>query len=138
MRRKFTNVYNQLLESKGPIAVFEAMHNHKVDSKTVRVFGWENEGKSSYDHELVTSVSKYLFEDLKITEAFISKDLDNRPGIIKESTKYITVHDTAGAREGSGAVAHMKYVTNGGGGTSWHYSLGNDGIFHHLPNDEVA
>ena len=138
MRRKFSKVYDELLESRGPIAVFEEMHNKKVDLMSVHVFGWENEGKSSYDHDLVTSVSKYLFEDLEITEAFISKDLDNRPGIIKESTKYITVHDTAGAREGSGAVAHMKYVTNGGGGTSWHYSLGNDGIFHHIPNNEVA
>lgn len=138
MRRKFSNTYHTILKNDGPLAVLKAMHNPKIESKQVRVFGWEDEGRSSYDHNLINSVSKYLFEDLEITEALIPSNLPNRPGIIKESTKYITIHDTAGAREGSGAVAHMKYVTNGGGGTSWHYSLGNDGIFHHLPNNEVA
>lgn len=138
MRRKFTNKYHDLLINKGPIAVFEAMHNDEIYNKTIRVFGWEDNGNSSYDHYLVNSVSKYLFEDLDITEAPIPQGLDNRPGIIKESTKYICVHDTASARKGSGATMHMKYVCNGGGGTSWHYSSGADGIYHHLPNNEVA
>lgn len=138
MRRKFSNKYSDLLATKGPVAVLEEMHNKQIDKKTIRVFGWEDNGQSSYDHELISSVSKYLFEELEIIEAPISKELDNRPGIIKESTKYICVHDTAGARKGSGAVAHMKYVCGGGGGTSWHYSSGADGIFHHLPNNEVA
>lgn len=138
MRRKFTNKYLEVFKKEGPLGVFRAFHNEKVEEKIIRVFGWEDQGRSSYDHNLIPSVSKYLFEDLEIIEAYIDSSLENRPGIIKESTKYITVHDTAGAREGSGAVAHMKYVTKGGGGTSWHYSLGNDGIFKHLPHNEVA
>lgn len=138
MRRKFTNKYQTILENSGPIAVFKEFHNQEIKEKIIRVFGWEDEGRSSYDHTLILSVSKYLFENLEITEAYINPKLENRPGIIKESTKYITIHDTAGAKEGSGAVAHMKYVTNGGGGTSWHYSIGNDGIFKHLPHEEVA
>lgn len=138
MRRKFSNKYQTILENNGPIAVFREFHNHEIKEKIIRVFGWEDEGRSSYDYTLIPSVSKYLFEDLEIIEAYIDPKLENRPGIIKESTKYITIHDTAGARTGSGAVAHMKYVTNGGGGTSWHYSIGNDGIFKHLPHEEVA
>ena len=138
MRRKFSNKYQDLLVKEGPIAVFEAMHNEDIYSKAIRVFGWEDSGNSSYDHTLVNSVSKYLFEELDVTEAPIPQGLDNRPGIIKESTKYICVHDTASARKGSGAYMHMKYVCSGGGGTSWHYSSGSDGIYHHLPNNEVA
>lgn len=138
MRRTFTNKYNDLLINSGPLAVFEAMHNPIITNKVIRVFGWEDGGNSSYDHKLLGSVSKYLFEDLNIIEAPIPKNLDNRPRIIKESTKYICVHDTASARKGAGASAHKNYVCNGGGGTSWHYSSGDDGIYHHLPNNEVA
>lgn len=138
MRRKFTNKYQDLLLSEGPISVFTNMHNNLIKHQLIRVYGWEDQGASSYDHNLYNSISKYLFEDLEITEALIPNTLENRPGIIKESTKYICIHDTAGARMGSGAVAHRKYVCGGGGGTSWHYSSGADGIFHHLPNNEVA
>lgn len=138
VRRKFSNVYETILNQDGPMAVLEKMNNDTIFSKDIRVFGWENNGGSSYDHLLIKSVNLYLFEELNITEAMISEQLDNRPNIIKNSTQYITIHDTASAREGSGAVAHMKYVTGGGGGTSWHYSIGNDGIFHHIPNNEVA
>ncbi len=138
MRRKFTNKYKDILNANGPMAVLKAMHNEEISYKNIRVFGWENKGASSYDHDLYTSVNLYLFEDLNIEEAIIPEGLGNRPKTIKESTKYITVHDTAGAREGAGAVAHKVYVCNGGNQTSWHYSLGNDGIFHHLPNDEVG
>jgi N-acetylmuramoyl-L-alanine amidase CwlA len=138
MRRKFSNKYQDLLTTKGPIAVFEAMHNPEIFNKTIRVYGWEDNGTSSYDHNLIASVNKYLFEELEVIEAMIPEGLENRPGIIKESTKYICIHDTAGARKGAGATAHKNYVCNGGGGTSWHYSSGDDGIYHHLPNNEVA
>lgn len=138
MRRKFTNKYEDILKNNGPLAVLESMQQNIVNQNKIRVYGWENNGASSYDFNLINSVSLFLFEELKITEAFIPEDFENRPKIIKESTKYITVHDTASAREGGGATAHMKYVTNGGGGTSWHYSLGNDGTYLHLPHNEVA
>jgi len=138
MRRKFTNKYQEIFEKEGPLAVFKEFNNEKLFEKQIRVYGWEDSGNSSYDYNLIPSVSKYLFEKLEIKEAYIDPKLENRPGIIKESTKYITIHDTAAAKPGSGAVSHMKYVTNGGNGTSWHYTIGNDGTFKHLPHEEVA
>ena len=119
-----------------PIEIFDLLHEENPIVKNITVFGWETNGTYTYD--LYTSVSKYLAEPLTITESLISPSLDNRPGIIKESTEYITVHDTASAAASAGAVAHNSYVTNGGGGTSWHYTVGTDGLFHHLPNNEVA
>ena len=35
-------------------------------------------------------------------------------------------------------LAHAKYVSNGGGGTSWHYTASSDGIYHHIPDTENA
>ncbi|MGD9605560.1 MAG: Ig-like domain-containing protein [Bacilli bacterium] len=119
-----------------PIEIFDMIHVENPIVKSITVFGWEL--NSTYTYEMYASVSKYLPEQLNVTESLISLTLENRPGIIKESTEYITVHDTASAAPSAGAVAHNAYVTNGGGGTSWHYTVGNDGIFHHIPNNEVA
>lgn len=121
-----------------PMSILESLHNDNIIAKKIYVYGWENNGESSYYYDLYGSVNKYLAEPLIITEALIPANLDNRPSIIKPSTKYITIHDTAAAKKNSGATAHKNYVVNGGGGTSWHYSIGNDGIYHHLPNNEVA
>lgn len=121
-----------------PMELLENLNNEQPIVKTIYVYGWENNGGSSYYHNLYSSVSKYLFEPLDIIEAMIPQELDNRPNIIKENTKYITVHDTATAGPKGGAEFHKRYVVGGGGGTSWHYTVGNDGIFHHIPNNEVA
>src|SRR5690606_40874876 len=95
MRRKFTNKYLEVFKKEGPLGVFRAFHNEKVEEKIIRVFGWEDQGRSSYDHNLIPSVSKYLFEDLEIIEAYIDSSLENRPGIIKESTKYRSEEHTS-------------------------------------------
>ena len=63
---------------------------------------------------------------------------DNRPGTIKESTQYVVVHDTASSAPTANEYAHARYVTNGGGGTSWHYSVGDNASIHQIPDNEVA
>lgn len=63
---------------------------------------------------------------------------ENRPGIIKTSTEYITVHDTANNSSGASAKMHANYVQGGGSGTSWHYSVDQESIYHQVPDNEVA
>jgi len=123
-----------------PVEIFDLFNVEDPLVKTVRVFGYENAGASSYDYAMRTSVNLYLSEPLTIIEAPIPfrDPVENRPGFIKTQTDYITIHDTAAAAAGGNASAHSTYVTNGGGGTSWHYTCGTDGIYHHLPNNEVA
>ena len=61
----------------------------------------------------------------------------NRTGRKLESVEFIVCHDTA--NNNAGAYGHAGYVTgSAAGSTSWHYSCGADGIYHHIPNDEVA
>lgn len=62
----------------------------------------------------------------------------NRPGTKQTSTEFVVVHDTANNNKDAGGAAHARYVENGGGGTSFQYTVGNDGIYHLIPNDEVA
>ncbi len=61
----------------------------------------------------------------------------NRTGRKLQSVEFIVCHDTA--NNNAGALGHANYVTgSAAGSTSWHYSCGADGIYHHIPNDEVA
>ena len=91
----------------------------------------------NYNVYLYSAVSTYLFEDLKIIEQITDASMSNRPGDIYEK-KYITVHDTANGGVGANAQRHAGYVNGGGEGTSWHYSVGNDGIYHQIPDNEKA
>lgn len=86
---------------------------------------------------IFSGVSKYLFEELKIFDGMVEKEMHNRPGQIYPK-KYITVHDTANYNKTAGAVAHTNYIKKGGNSTSWHYTVGNDGIYHHIPDNENA
>lgn len=66
-----------------------------------------------------------------------------RTGIMKTSTEYIVVHDTGNPNKGANAEMHNRYITNLNNNPdstyiSWHFTVGNDGIYQHLPLDEVA
>lgn len=110
----------------------------KVIVQDVEVFGYQ----FNYNVKVLGSVSKYWFGKHEVIEYIAplnsESNNDNRPGTKKTSTEYVVVHDTASATETANSLAHAKYVSNGGGGTSWHYSSGSDGIYHQIPDDEVA
>lgn len=92
-----------------------------------------------YHHRLLSSVTNYLFEDFVVNNDVypIPSTNSNRPGVVYPKY-YITVHDTASSASSATAKAHAQYVLDGGGGTSWHYSVGNDGIYHQIPDNENA
>ena len=66
-----------------------------------------------------------------------------RTGIKKTSTEYVVVHDTGNPSKGATAKMHDTYITNLNNSSSsdyisWHFTVGNDGIYRHLPLDEVG
>lgn len=81
----------------------------------------------------------YLYNNIPVNRIeHITESSQNRPRIIKTSTELIVVHDTANTNKDATAHVHANYVENGGGGTSYHYVVGNDGIYHLIPDNEVA
>ena len=106
---------------------------NEIVTKRITVIAYQG----NYTTYMYSGVSLYLFEDLKIIEQITDKSMSNRPGDIYEK-HYITVHDTASGAEGANAKSHANYVNDGGEGTSWHYSVGNDGIYHQIPDNERA
>ena len=119
-------------------SIIKEANEKEVIVKDLEVFGYQY----NYGARVIGSVNKYWFGKHEVKEFICplnseSKN-ENRPGTIKESTEYVVVHDTASAAPTANSLAHAKYVTNGGGGTSWHYSAGCDAIYHQVPDSEVA
>ena len=66
-----------------------------------------------------------------------------RTGILKTSTEYIVIHDTANTAATANAEMHRRYITNLNNSESsdyisWHYSVDEDHAIQHLPLDEVG
>lgn len=121
------NSHSTLLDYLKSIAI------NDIVAKKITVIAYQG----NYTTYMYSGVSLYLFEELKIIEQITSASQSNRPGDIYEK-HYITVHDTASGAEGANAKMHANYVNGGGEGTSWHYSVGNDGIYHQIPDNERA
>lgn len=109
-----------------------------VKKQNIKVFGYQY----NYETSFIKSLSTYWFAKHNVEEWIAPLNSEssnnNRPGTIKESTEYIVVHDTASAAPTADEFAHAKYVSNGGGGTSWHYSVGEKMSCHQIPDNEVA
>lgn len=76
--------------------------------------------------------------DEKKINAIVPVNEQNRPGIIKQSTEFVLVHDTANTNSEANAYKHAEYCAQGGGGTSYQYCVGNDGAYNIIPDNEVA
>ncbi len=75
-----------------------------------------------------------------VTASFISSSRSNRPGISGITKKYIVIHNTGNSGSTANAKANHNYQTSNSACTSssWHYTVGADGIYQALPDDENA
>lgn len=92
-----------------------------------------------YSNISQTFNSLFFFDNVweERIEYLIPLGAANRTGRKLESVEFIVCHDTA--NNDTGAYGHAGYITGtAAGSTSWHYSCGSDGIYHHIPDDEVA
>ncbi|MBB6449711.1 N-acetylmuramoyl-L-alanine amidase CwlA [Geomicrobium halophilum] len=75
-----------------------------------------------------------------ITEDFIPISNTNRPGTVLAPT-HVTVHETANTDVGADAAMHADYVKGQDAQdrqVSWHYTVDDETIIQHLPNDEIG
>lgn len=57
----------------------------------------------------------------------------------KRIIKYIVIHETDNFSKGVGAHNHAIYLKNNNtSSTSWHYTVDDKEIYHHVPDDEIA
>lgn len=73
-----------------------------------------------------------------VNTQLISEGTSARPGT-KRKIEYVIIHETDNFAKGTGAKNHAEYLSkNNTDATSWHYTVDDKEIYHHIPDNEVA
>ncbi|MBQ7645723.1 MAG: N-acetylmuramoyl-L-alanine amidase, partial [Clostridia bacterium] len=77
---------------------------------------------------------------VRVQAQFIPSSRSNRPGLWVSQKKYVVVHNTGNYSHGANAWANNNYQRTSQGALdascSYHYAVGDDGIFQGLPDNE--
>ena len=106
----------------------------KPVTEIVYAFGWA--AGTTWEAKLNGSVTKYMFDKITVTQAYISTSLPERPGTFMKA-RFIVFHDTAGASAGENAAWTASYC-NTPTDSSWHFNVDSEGIYQTMPMNEVA
>ena len=134
-----------------PDKFFSTINFENPANEIIKVFGWA-EG-SSYEYNLLGSVTKYYFGDIDITVdyspmATITEKTDpetgekydvysnGRSGEKIHGYRYVVVHDTAETRTNGTALSLGNWVETDD--SSWHFAVDDKNIVQKIPMDEVA
>jgi len=88
----------------------------------------------------VTVTDRKTDTGVPIKQMFVPKGRKNRPGVANPRT-YITIHETGNKATGADAEAHGAYVRGDSAEASrvsWHYTVDDDSIVQHIPDEETA
>ena len=141
----------EIIDSIDPDKFFKNINFENPANQTIKVFGWA--AGSSYEYNLLGSVTKYYFGDIKITvdyspKATITQKRDpetgelydeysnGRSGELISSYRYVVVHDTAETRTNGTALGLGNWVETDD--SSWHYAVDDKDIVQKIPLTEVA
>ncbi len=75
-----------------------------------------------------------------VTADFISSSRSNRSGEVVWDKRYVVIHCTGNYGSTANAKANHNYQTSNSActSTSWHYTVGTDGVYQALPDNEVG
>ena len=88
----------------------------------------------------VTVTDRKTDTGVPIKQMFVPNGRKNRPGVANPRT-YITIHETGNKATGADAEAHGAYVRGDSAEASrvsWHYTVDDDSIVQHIPDEETA
>ena len=75
---------------------------------------------------------------VKVNTAIIENHTEARSGK-KRKIKYIVIHETDNTSSGASAKNHAEFLSkNNKTSTSWHYTVDDREIYHHIPDNEIA
>ena len=92
-----------------------------------------DDGKLDYPNRIYNTVSDFHFGTYTTTKNMLPEGRQNHSGVTMNSIEFIAIHDTAGSASSSTAQANSNWCINPTNtGTSWHYTIGNEGVFQQL------
>ncbi len=75
---------------------------------------------------------------IPVHHEYVPETYQKRPMILRE-IRYIVIHETDNVEESADAHNHSLYITsNSTDINSWHYTVDDHSIYHHIPDEEVA
>lgn len=96
----------------------------------------KKEAKARYTYQ--ASIFPESVYHVPVYTDLIEENTSARP-TTKRIIKYIVLHETDNFEKGVGAKNHAHYLKyNNDSATSWHYTVDDHEIYHHIPDDEVA
>ena len=88
-----------------------------------------------------TDAGLTYIEDIPVMTDFLPEGTRARPGQ-KREIKYLVIHETDNTGSGANAAAHNSFIHQNAnaeeGIVSWHYTVDDHEIYHHLPDTETA
>ena len=77
--------------------------------------------------------------DIPVHEDFLAEGTAARTGE-KRDIMYVVIHETDNINQGANASRHNQFIHSNGVSNelSWHYTVDDTEIWHHLPDDETA
>ncbi len=102
------------------------------------VFVQEIYDDSRADGDIVSDAPNEI-ADIPVTTDFLPIGAAGRTGKTRK-IHYITIHETDNKRPSADAEAHNEYIHEHGmyNKLSWHYTVDENEIYHHIPDDETA
>lgn len=107
----------------------------KVNKKEINAKEFSSlNAKTSYTEESVFPSEVF---GVPVHTQLIEKS--NARPMTKRLIKYIVIHETDNIEIGAGAKNHSDYLKeNNTSPTSWHYTVDDYEIYHHIPDNEIA
>ena len=94
---------------------------------------------SVLNRPLQTDAGLTYIEDIPVITDYIPEGSRARPGGLRE-IKYLVIHETDNFSAGADAAAHNSFIHQNAnaeeGIVSWHYTVDDHEIYHHLPDNE--
>ncbi len=108
-------------------------NNENVMYRNINYIGYEK-NYTSVAHKVYGSVNAYFAGELpEVQKNMLSTSAKNWDGREQKSIEFIVVHDTGAAAPTSTAKANSNWCTNATNtGSSWHYTIGNDGLYQQI------
>ncbi len=114
--------------------------NNGVIYNDIITYIGSDDGSADYPHNIYGSANDFWAGVLpEVQRNMLSTTAANYSGQEMKSLEYIVIHDTAGSGSTSTAKANSGWCTNPtNDGSSWHYTIGNDGIYQQLEDNIVG
>ena len=130
----YVTVLNE--DPSGILGLLVDSHNKNIYTKEDLLIGIKIGSDGAYYSDIVGSVSKLLFEDYVVYDTYYLSNPSNKSTL--SGVDFITVHYAADMpysasamyNGGKNLASYNKSCNTNGTAASWHYSIGNDGIWY--------